>query len=344
MIRLPREFMWTDVKSMDNFLKDPLNKVLYKTYEEIKIVQSNNKIANIPDVKIFNELYFLCISLKFGNITIHDLDSIILSDLGIEESKYLLKSMVYAVFNMQEPDLKPIYFLDLYNMLSNRKIGYFDYYSQFTIKHKIKYQTDFSPRPEEAKLIVKKIKDWENLTCNYDRNDIKRILSLWKEESDKLIILDAIEAAFNKHHNYDAGSRSSDGHISLFPIEEDYFQKFRENILKHKGFSSPVEYEIELSEFASYVNNKKDASVVIEILHQYIDGKTKPQAASLPIRAAMEVNLISRPTWEVFKKEFKNCTIGRSSFEKYTSQIFDVKTNFRGEKLYESVVEKLSKI
>ena len=54
-IKLPREFLWQDYKSMDEFLEEPINQDLYKVYLTVK--DAPFKIT-MPDVKVFNELYY----------------------------------------------------------------------------------------------------------------------------------------------------------------------------------------------------------------------------------------------------------------------------------------------
>ena len=72
--------------------------------------------------------------------------------------------------------------------------------------------------------------------------------------------------------------------------------------------------------FATVVIKKVLVEEVVSQLHELMKGKTKPKDLLMPIRAAMDVGVIRRPTWEEFCREFGNeCVKNKSSFSNYTN-------------------------
>jgi hypothetical protein len=59
----------------------------------------------------------------------------------------------------------------------------------------------------------------------------------------------------------------------------------------------------------------------MRFLHEYIDNQTKPRCIVMPIKAAMEVGVISRPSWTQFVQEFgKNKIRSKSSLTDYLNE------------------------
>ena len=333
MNRLPREFLWKDVESMDNFLDDTFNNELYKVYKTVK--ENPFKIL-MPDVKVFNELYYICVGLRFRDFYTDEIEEIIMADLGHKYAPSLLISMIFAVYAVQDENIKesfPDYFS---SGLLCRGGWYFDVFQNFANNQKATYKTDFSPRPEKALNIIKRNYDWEKITYCYNDDDVLRVLSLWRKEEEKLLIIDAIETAHKNYHNDGSLIQKRDGSL-IMPMDID-FLKFREYIITHKEVSIPVVNKKEITGFASYVINKDKAKEVVTLLHQFIDGKNKPQAASIPIRAAIDAKKLLKPTWEIYNNEFPNCKNSRTSFEKYTGASFDTTVDFKGKEIYKEMV------
>lgn len=76
----------------------------------------------------------------------------------------------------------------------------------------------------------------------------------------------------------------------------------------------------DISPFSSAVSNPQKANAVIKRLHELMEGKSKPKDVIMPIRAAIDVGAIRRPTDEEFYNEFgKDRVKGKSSFNDYTN-------------------------
>ena len=72
--------------------------------------------------------------------------------------------------------------------------------------------------------------------------------------------------------------------------------------------------------FSSIVIDVRKLDAVVALLHQLMEGKTKPKDVLMPVRAAMEAGVIRRPTWEEFCQEFGSWRVkNKSSFSDYTN-------------------------
>ena len=68
-----------------------------------------------------------------------------------------------------------------------------------------------------------------------------------------------------------------------------------------------------------FIPNPQDSVKILELLHELIDGQTKPLDIVMPIRAAIEAGVIRRPTWDEFRAEFGVHKLkAKSSFTQYT--------------------------
>ena len=92
-----------------------------------------------------------------------------------------------------------------------------------------------------------------------------------------------------------------------------------EEIVDDTAEASAVE-EVRRRAFASAVVNVEKVDVIVGLLCQLMEGKTKPKDVMMPVRAAMDAGVIRRPTWEEFCSEFgKDRIKSKASFSDYTN-------------------------
>ena len=345
MNRLPREFLWKNVESMDNFLHDPLNKELYEVYKTVK--DKPFKIL-MPDVKVFNELYYLCIGLRFRDFNADELEDIILADTGHEYASSLLISMFFAVYAVQKIEIKDTFPEHIYLWFLNHGGWYFNTFKDFVKNLGITYQTDFSPRPENAKDIALKVTNWDKITYSYNHDDILRVLNLWEEEKDKLIILDAIETGYRNYSHDGTLIQKSDGSL-IMPMDID-FQMFREYIIKNKPVSKPAVFcedypptpdDKEIEFLSKIVLDSSLKERIIVLIKSRLKGKTEPKDIMRPFRAALYANAISRPKWKYFELTYGKEIVSKSSFNNYLNK--DCK-GYNEEQEYEWLLKEFKKI
>lgn len=334
MSRLPREILWQDFDSMEDFLSDPLNRELYKVYQEVKTAPFR---ITIPDVQLFNELYYLCVSLVVKSVYDYELERVIYARFGRPYLSDLLIAMIYCVFYLQEE--RPAVFdgFEKYTDEYQKNKGwYFDYFYYFLENHHVRYHTDFTPRPLDAKELVKRKINWQKITDMRCSFDIKSILKFWPTQEERTLVLQSIENSLKEISNNKKSTlevREAGGTVT-----EIWFCDRALSELQELN-NTPNTADEATSDFASYVINKDKATAVLNLLHQYIDGKKQPQTATMPVRAAIDAKKLHKPTWEIYHKEFPNCKNSRTSFEKYAGASFNVTASFRGKDIYEEMVK-----
>ena len=321
MRRLPREILWKDVSSIDEFLVDPLNKELYQVYQKVKNAPFR---ISIPDVQLFNELYYLCISLVVKNVGYHELEEEIYARFGHTYTSNLLISMIYSVFYLQ--DKRPAFFesFEQYiNEYQRNKEWCFDYFVDFLNNHNVRYHTDLTPRPEDAKVLIQKNINWLKLTDRFSPHDIKTILLFWPHQEDRLLILQAIESSFRKFgDNKDTltFAEERDG-ITTYSFRTDkVFSELRELMSASKVEDIPLSQieEVDITIYPFVVDGKY-ARIVIDKIKALTKGKTSPKDKMMPIRAAIDAGVIRRPSYTEIQKAFGNNFVANSSYHNYTN-------------------------
>lgn len=93
--------------------------------------------------------------------------------------------------------------------------------------------------------------------------------------------------------------------------------------------------------FRNCINNKTYADTIIRLLHEYIDGKTKPKDIMRPIRAALEVGAIRKVTLKEFESEFGDIMNDSSTmFDNYQNLTL---VYFKDEKMYNDMRDVFAK-
>jgi hypothetical protein len=78
-----------------------------------------------------------------------------------------------------------------------------------------------------------------------------------------------------------------------------------------------------MSSFSLLVSKPDCAEAVLMKLHELVDRQSEPRNVVMPIRAAMEAGVISRPTWVQFCTEFGAHKLSsKSSLTKYTGDSY----------------------
>lgn len=346
MSRLPREFIWNDVDSMDDFLSSPLNKKLYEAYLQVKDAPFR---ISIPDIQLFNELYYLCTALIAKEIQFKELEQEIFAYFGRDYAKDLLISLIYSVFTLQK-DMIGIYNVfgdDISSFFSSYSKGwYFDYFANFVSEQKILYQTDFSPRPEEAKLLAKRNIDWKILTNNYCKDDIMRILQLWTTPEEKLIVLSTIESSCLNNNDFkkELIETKIDGITTWKYINQ--FDSLRE-LINATDFLANYKKKVNLEESKEetkacpFITYSKYADKILSKIRDLLKGKTSPRDKMKPIRAAIDAGVIRRPTFGEIESFLGKVFVSNTSYHNYTDPQKDPYSTDNSYKLLVSEFKKL---
>ena len=318
MSRLPREFLWKDLESMEDFFVDPLNKELYHVYCQVKEAPFR---LTMPDVEVFNELYYLCIALNNECISFSELDEEIESNFCRKNTTDLLIAMIYSVFSLQK---KQLLIMDQFGVFleSYQKGWYFDHFEKFIKKHTVQYQSNLMPQPCNPQEIKTQYINWAYITSSYSMKGIRKILSLWRTQREKLIILQAIETSYHKSPNRGVISNiTKKGGITTYSFEsEPNFDYYRLLIASDKDTSKPLP-SIKKSTPYSYpfIIKSECAERVINKLLSLVKDKKGPKDKVMPVRAAIDAGAIRRPTFAEIQDTFGKGFVSNSSYHNYTN-------------------------
>ena len=76
----------------------------------------------------------------------------------------------------------------------------------------------------------------------------------------------------------------------------------------------------ELKEYIGWISNSSKAVKILATIEQYMEGKIRPKALLMPLCAALEVGVISKPTFKEYKIVFKNHPVmSEDSFSRWVS-------------------------
>lgn len=190
--KLPRELLWTDLRTMDEFYElEPITEQFYDVYYQICRKQ---KPSNISAVDVFNEVFYQITSMVYmrNTINIDGYVSEIKEDLQWEHSEELIMTMIHYFLSL---DMRSNRLVNTYlNAQIVEKYSKCSYWELFrfcaedihrrggTLTH------DFRPIPWSVFAYVCLENDWRSNTCNYDLNRIEEILNLWPSIQERQII------------------------------------------------------------------------------------------------------------------------------------------------------------
>ena len=200
---LSREFLWTDLKTMDEFFKlDPVNEDFFEIFATLRKEPFG---VQMDAVKIFNEVYYQVTRMAFEWSLFDDIPKYIndiKANIGWKYSAELVMTMAYffsiAVDRRNPPinryslgSIKEIFskcpYWEPFNKLST---------SLFRKKRFINYS--FPPRPNDIKDLQGKYFRWSVITQKYDLSCIEHVINLWSDVKDQREIALMIRASMSR--------------------------------------------------------------------------------------------------------------------------------------------------
>jgi hypothetical protein len=112
------------------------------------------------------------------------------------------------------------------------------------------------------------------------------------------------------------------------------------DLLRGRGRDYGLDYQSNSAESEQYIKqfckDPAKASKILRELHRFIDGRNNAQKASMPVRAMMELKILTeRLPWDFYSKEFSFESNNKSSYNDYTNCEKD--NPFRDNKLYQTI-------
>ncbi len=197
--KLPRNLLWTDKKSIEEFLISPFNQKLYELYMDMDSGMTQGKIA---PYKVFNEAYYQCTKAVYYNMPYCDnaeLELDIKANLGTKLASRTVFRLMYAILASRDNNTKEIEQFkeqfDVFNFIMTDNKAYLDFLKQKRKRNGRQY-IDLRPKPCSVKGLNYLAVYWPEVTQDFDLEAIKLVTELWNDADDKLRVIDMIEEAY----------------------------------------------------------------------------------------------------------------------------------------------------
>ena len=280
ILQLPREMLWTDFKTMGQFFElDPVNKdfceVLMTLHDKPFDVRSE-------DVKVFNEVYYQLTRMLYERATPRDLAKYvedIRGNMGWNYSVELVMTLLYFINALNK---KIQWKLNRFLAITiSEKYKQCSYWGPFNtcynqIRRKKRFFYDFSPHPVSASELGNKYVHWQEITKDYETSAILEILSLWKDERDRKVLIKMIKASVN---------------FNTPKLQKAYYDQI-DALLKTNLFSSGTKKK-ESSDIERRINELDSKLLVLEKENAVFQNLTRElQADNARLKALLEENNI----------------------------------------------------
>ena len=277
---LPREFLWTDLNTMDQFFElDPVNKdfceVLMTLHEKPFDIKSD-------DVRVFNEVYYQMTRMMYERPAPRDLAKYIediRGNMGWNYSVELVMTLLYFFNALNSNNQRKLNrFLAITISERYKKCSYWEpfnkCYNKTRRSRSLSY--DFSPRPVPVSDLGNKYVHWQKITKDFDTSAILEILGLWKDIKDRNVLLEMIKTSVN---------------FNTPKLQKAYYDQI-DALLKTNLFSSG-EKKKESSDIEKRINELDSKLLVLEKENAVFQNLTKElQADNARLKALLEENNI----------------------------------------------------
>lgn len=196
---LPRPLLWTEIKTMDEFLnEDLLNVALYEGFRRL---QRKYLSPNLEAVKVFNEVYYQLVRYYYeGQVYLDTPNRLadIKANLGWSYGADLVIIMMYTYIRLKARPTKNIIASEIIKQLKE-KYSVSPFWKEFGIIKSTVWEwpktsiDPYKPHPISPKKLEGFFWDWRNITNDYDIDAVKDVLTLWDNKEDKSIIARMID-------------------------------------------------------------------------------------------------------------------------------------------------------
>lgn len=195
---LPREMLWTDKESMDEFFDlDPVNEKFFEVFVTLKDEPFDVKM---DELKVFNEVYYQTTRMIYEHAMPDDIQKYIADikeNLGWQYSAHIVLTISYFLIIHSDNIEKPLNYFTT-KKIKDLMVGRpfwrpFWKLSLSLKKQKLYLKYNFKPNPVPVKYLADKYVKWNEITSNYDLTTLYEVISLWQNDEDKKFIDRLIE-------------------------------------------------------------------------------------------------------------------------------------------------------
>lgn len=201
---LPREFLWNDFQSMDDFFRlDPINEDIYEVFLTLSEEPFN---IQVDAVKVFNEVYYQVTRMCFEYPLPPDFDRYIAdikANLGWNYSAELVMSIAYQIISLIDNRERP--FNKFFTKAISDKYAICKYWQPFnnlfiSLKKKNRgMQYTFTPCPIPIVDLSEFYLNWSEITHNFDLSCIEHVINLWDHDDDRKLAAELLLECLNSN-------------------------------------------------------------------------------------------------------------------------------------------------
>lgn len=201
---LPREFLWKDLQTMDEFFQlDTVNGDLYEVFLTLREAPFN---IQADAVKVFNEVYYQATRMCFEYPLPTDLDKYIAdikANLGWNYSAELVMSVTYQIITHINKTGRP--FNKFFTKSIYDKYNTCRFWRPFkrlfgSIKKKNRtIDYSFIPQPISIADLGELYFNWAEITHNYNLSCIEFVINLWNYRDEKMMAAELILESLNSN-------------------------------------------------------------------------------------------------------------------------------------------------
>lgn len=202
---LPREMLWTDKLSMDEFFElDHVNNEFLEVYCILR--GEPYSAIHIEVVMVFNEVYYQVTRMIYEHPLPNDLPNYISdvkANMGMNYCAEAVMTMSFFLISLIGKRAKHLnkFFLNAIGEKYNNCPFWTAFKARFEVmkQNNIQVNYDFAPCPEEVKWFRDKYIHWKTITRNYNLSCIDHVINLWENFFDRreiaIMIIDSITPA-----------------------------------------------------------------------------------------------------------------------------------------------------
>lgn len=276
--RIPRVMLWTDRKSMDEFLDNPLDQELHKLFEQLNKWPITFKM---DEVVAFNEVHYLITRMaynrcgdRFADPEYYIRDTY--ASMGMADATEAVLAMAYVAMRItniitKHTEREFIGWLEDIIERSRFNNSVINFINDVK-KEKKAYSDSFAPCPCPYSVLEYRYIDWKEVTADFEAKAIQDVLALLKDYTDeeKIKICNMMSDALSHYAIITYRDQEYPDKINDFYREIDFqialLKKDHQAIVDmyKEPFSTFSEYELKIEQLEKKYNQLESEKIRLE--------------------------------------------------------------------------------
>ena len=197
--RLPSQFIYTDRRTLDDFLReDDLNKELYKVFLRVKDRPYYFKFST---ESAFNEAWYIAtmaMNESHPELNVREWWYIAKRDIGWAYAANLVMSMVFTLLSLQEDKTDAIDYVLEKMKSANYGEEHFPDFKEHVEKCERRFNSNFELCPYPVDELREMPISWKDVSNDFEQEDIRELVALFPSQEEQLKLIDLIELRQNE--------------------------------------------------------------------------------------------------------------------------------------------------